>query len=213
MSITQKAVRATIILGDIELDCLQFPDGKYHFYVNQLRDQLAIYASDSTGKKYLQPLLEASFSQVNSVRVEGDKRLLKSYSIGIVTQAIGIYAALGNQKCMAVAIACMAEALERRADAAFGITRTEQERNQRLIDRQSHREDFHSKFTAWLKLDGVEGGEYAIKVNNFKRILGLPIASVNEYNSKQLRKLDVAYIEYNTLRTTGMSHNQVLLRL
>lgn len=206
----QKAARATIVLGDIELDCLQFPDGSYHFYVNQIRDQLAIYASDSTGKKYLKPLLESSSNQVNSAKVEGDNRLLKSYSIDIVTQAIAIYARLGNEKCVAVAVACMAEALERRADAAFGVERTEEERNQRLTDRQNHREDFHPKFTAWLKLDGCEGSQYAIEVNNFKRTLGLPIAPVNEYDSKQLRMLDVAYIKYDVLRTTGMMHDEVL---
>lgn len=132
---TFKAVSTTIKLGSIVLDCLQFPDGSYHFYINQLRDQLDIYASDKTGKKYVQPLLEANPTQVNSVKIDGDNRLYKSYSIDVVTQVIGIYAGLGNQKCMAVAIACMAEALERRADAAFGKQRMEIERNDRFVAR------------------------------------------------------------------------------
>lgn len=208
--LTQKAVRATIVLGDIELDCLQYPDGSYHFYSNQLEHQLNIRARNQTGKKYLQPLLDGNSKRVTSAKVEGSQSMLKAYSIDLATQAIAIYASLGNQKCMAVAIACMAEALERRADAAFGVKRTEEERNQRLIDRQAHREDFHPKFTAWLKSDGCEGTQYAIEVNSFKRLLGLPIASVNEYDSKQLRVLDVAYIKYDVLRTTGMSHLQAV---
>jgi hypothetical protein len=94
---------------------------------------------------------------------------------------------------------------------AFGQKFEKEERQAYLIDRQSHREDFHPKFTAWLKQDGCEGKQYAIEVNNFKRILGLPIAPVDEYNSKQLRILDVAYIKYDVLRTTGMKHKDVMV--
>jgi hypothetical protein len=115
-----KATRATITLGDINLDVLQFPDGSYHLFINQLNEKLGIKASDSTGKKYLQPLMDKDPKRVNQASVDGIKSNLKTLSLGLVSEAIKIYAELGNQKCIAIAIACLSEALERRADAAFG---------------------------------------------------------------------------------------------
>jgi hypothetical protein len=129
MDQVQKAIRASINLGDIELDVLQFPDGSYHLFINQLNEVLSIKASDSTGKKYVQPLIEANLNQVNKASVEGIKSHLKTLSLDLVSQLVGIYARLGNQKCIAVCIASLAESLERRADAAFGVIRTEETRN------------------------------------------------------------------------------------
>ena len=138
MSKVQKAIRATIKLGEIDLDCLQFPDGSYHFYINQLNEKLGIKASNRTGKKYLKPLLDEHPNQVNlQVKVEGIKTPVKTISIELTTQAIGIYAQIGNTKCQSIAYACMAEALERRADTAFDIKRTEEERELRFAARMS----------------------------------------------------------------------------
>jgi hypothetical protein len=210
MSLSQRAVRATITLGDIELDCYQMPDGDYWFSQNQMKEQLQILPGDSTGKKYFKPLLEASPLRVDRTKIEGNNAIAKVVHIDLFKEIVAKYAELGNKSCSALVAACFAEALERRADIAFGKVRTEEERNERIKNRQCHREDFHPKFTTWLKLDGVEGNGYAIEVNNFKRLLGLPIESVNSYDSKQLRKLDVAYIKYDTLRTAGMKHEQVI---
>lgn len=210
MSLSQKALRATIKLGDTELDCYQMPDGDYWFSQNQMKEQLQILPGDSTGKKHFKPLLDASPSRVDRTKIEGNNAIAKVIHIELFKEVVAKYAELGNKSCIALVAACFAEALERRADLAFGKVRTEEERNERLKNRQCHREDFHPKFTAWLKLDGCEGNGYAIEVNNFKRLLKLPIETVNNYDSSQLRKLDVAYIKYDTLRTTGMKHSQVL---
>ncbi len=137
MNTVIKAIRATILLGDIELDVLQFPDGSYHLFINQLNQELSIKASDSTGKKYLQPLIDKEPNRVNQASVEGIKSNLKTLSIDLVSEAIQAYAQIGNQKCIAIAIACLAESLERRADAAFNVIRTEAERNERLDTRIS----------------------------------------------------------------------------
>jgi len=132
---TFKAVSATVKIGATVLDCLQFPDGSYHFYVSQLKENLQIYSDNSTGKKYIQPLLDANPKQVNSAKIGSSKSHVKTYSLDIVSQAIGIYAELGNQTCIKIAIGCVAESLERRADAAFGKQRMEIERNDRFVAR------------------------------------------------------------------------------
>lgn len=146
-----KAVRATITLGDIELDVLQFPDGSYHLCMNQLKENLSIQASDKTGKKYVQPLLEANPNRLTLAKVADTKTSLKAISIDFATELIGIYARLGNQKCMAVAIACLTEALERRADNAFGVIKTEEERNNWFTMRMQQSKIFRRSLTDAMK--------------------------------------------------------------
>lgn len=189
MTSTVKAAKATILLGNIELDCLQFPDGSYHFFINQLNEELGIKASDSTGKKYLQPLLEANPNRVNKASVEGIKSHLKTLSIDLVSEAIGIYATLGNQKCIAVAIACISEALERRADKAFNVIRTEQEINERFKTRQLSilsRTFWTDCIDAYVKRRGLDDGYskfiYA-NVSNYlnKALFGKTSKEIRDY--------------------------------
>ncbi|MFA9202050.1 MAG: hypothetical protein ACEQSC_00665 [Candidatus Nanopelagicaceae bacterium] len=206
---TVKAVRVIFEVGDTTLDGYQKPDGTYSMSRNGLV-VLGILIGDSTGKKYAKPILEADKSSRELTKIQGQSASAKLMSLETFSAIVLAYAEIGNEKCKAIIFACFAESIERRLDNAFGKIRTEEERNERLKNRQSHREDFHPKFTAWLKLDGCEGTEYAIRVNEFKRVLGLPISSVDEYDSKELRKLDVAYIKYDVLRTTGLPHSRVL---
>lgn len=119
----------------------------------------------------------------------------------------------GNKSAQDICFDLVGLSLNQLFADAFGQKFEKQERQAWLIDRQSHREDFHPHFTSWLKLDGCDGVQYAIEVNKFKEKLGLPIAPVDTYDAKQLRTLDKAYIKYDTLRTTGMSHAGALLSL
>lgn len=116
----------------------------------------------------------------------------------------------GNKSAQDMCFDLVGLSLHQLFSDSFGIKFEKEDRQAWLIDRQSHREDFHPKFTRWLKLDGCDGIQYAIEVNNFKQKLGLPIAPVDTYDTKQLRVLDVAYIKYDALRTTGMEHERVL---
>lgn len=206
---TTKAVPVNFEIGDTTLDGYQLPNGNYAMSQNGL-EVLGIRIRNSTGRKYAKPILEADKSSRNLTKIEGQSASAKLISLETFSAIVLAYAEIGNEKCKSIVFACFAESIERRLDSAFGKVRTEEERNERLKNRQSHREDFHPKFTAWLKLDGCEGSQYAIEVNNFKRTLKLPVVPVDEYDSKQLRILDVAYIKYDVLRTTGLSHSRVL---
>lgn len=96
MSNCIKATRATLTIGAINLDCLQFPDGSYHFYQNQIRDQLGIQASDKTGKKYVKPLIHAESerltSRINHAKVEGSQSKLKTWRLDLLTKVVAVYA-------------------------------------------------------------------------------------------------------------------------
>jgi hypothetical protein len=209
---TVKAVRATITLGDIEIEGYQMPDGSYKLSqssttlaVNKPPKRMVQLARSEKG----QSLVALGFEKGLKVAVENSKPVVL-VDIEVAFQFWVLELSIGNLDALALVSACGVESIERRLDAAFGKIRTEEERNERLKNRQNHREDFHPKFTTWLRQDGCEGNQYAIEFNNFKRLLGLPIVSVVEYDSRQLRILDVAYIKYDTLRTTGLKHNEVL---
>ena len=93
---TIKAERTTITLGNISLDCLMFPDGSYHFYINQINEILGIKASNKTGKKYFKPLLDKDSNRVNRAKVPNIKTPVKTVSLDLLSEAIQAYAQIGN---------------------------------------------------------------------------------------------------------------------
>jgi hypothetical protein len=133
---TIKAIRAIITLGDIHIDGYQLPDGNYKVSTQTFKDTLNSLIGDSTGKKYLKPILEASKSIVQNVKIDGYNRPITMYGLDTFSEVVAAYAQLGNQKAIAILVACMSESLERRFDNAFDIIRSEQERNERFIMRR-----------------------------------------------------------------------------
>jgi hypothetical protein len=129
MSTTIKATRATIKLGDIELDVFQLPDGSYGFSKNSLKEQFNILLGNSTGKKHAQPLIDKRPSLVQKFKIADNNATAHIIHIELFKEIVAAYAGLGNVKCIALLTACFAEALERRADSAFSVIRTEEERN------------------------------------------------------------------------------------
>lgn len=125
---------APITIGDITLSCYQTPDGKYYFSLGNIKTQLKILAGNRTGKKYLQPLLEAHPLEVKKeVQIAG-VRTATLIPLFLFKEAVKIYAKLGNDRCWALLDALIDESIERRADFSFGVTKTEEARNQTIID-------------------------------------------------------------------------------
>jgi hypothetical protein len=131
---TIKAVRATITLGDIELDVFQLPDGGYYFTQSVLKT-IHITLSNTSGKKYVKPILEANSALLQTAQLDGNPVKLKLIPMTLFGEIVGIYAKLGNEFCIAILVACFEESLERRADTAFDVKRTEEEYNARLAQR------------------------------------------------------------------------------
>jgi hypothetical protein len=123
-----KAVRATIKLGEIEFEGYQLPDGTYKVTAQTFKETLGALIGNSTGKRHLKPLLEASPSIVEHVKIESYNKPVVMFGIDTFTEVVGAYARLGNQKAIAMLIACANETMERRFDNAFGVAKTEEER-------------------------------------------------------------------------------------
>jgi hypothetical protein len=208
--VTPKAVITQVSVGSKSIEGLMSEDGTFGIAIPQLvsHDLVAqknasreLIALLGNGFKFLKWRTTLNRKAVNVILLPDFERLLLELALS------------GNRSAIAMARDLAGLALTQLFADAFGQKFEKQDRQAWLIDRQSHREDFHPYFTSWLKLDGCEGVQYAIEVNNFKQKLGLPIAPVDTYDAKQLRTLDKGYIKYDTLRTTGMSHTGALLSL
>ena len=134
-----KATRATIRLGDIELDVFQMPDGEYRMSQSQVLRSIEIEAKRYTqirDSKEAQTLALKEIEHYPIVLENGSRA--NTLSIFDVPKVWRVCSKLnrGNQKILDCLLdACLLEALERRADTAFNVIRTEQERNDRLAAR------------------------------------------------------------------------------
>jgi hypothetical protein len=224
MSLTPKASIAQVPFGSISIEGLMSDDdGTFGIAIPQICLKLDIPEKNSqriiSTALQNQTLKKDSTTLVKSLPCKDSKTLILKWKTTISRNHVNVILLpdferlirkldkAGNKAAEQIVDDLIGLSMHQLFSDAFGQKFEKEERQSYLIERQSHREDFHPKFTAWLKLDGCDGKQYAIEVNNFKRTLGLPIANVDTYDSKQLRILDVAYIKYDVLRATGMKHD------
>jgi hypothetical protein len=139
---TTEAVRATITIGDMDLDVFQLPDGSYGYTYEWLgaligRDKSIL--SDKKSPFYLYTLNKSLSKEAltnQRVFVEGiSKAKLNYLTADQLMVVLGSLAYMVPEKVVPLLTACGIEALERRADAAFGVVRDEKERNDRMAAR------------------------------------------------------------------------------
>lgn len=139
MSSVIKAVRAQITLGDIELDVFQLPDGSYVMSSTQIAELMGRtekYYRPKYLSKELQALLGERLATVQSLtKVAFESTRINPLPLDVVGICFAFEASKGNQTALGLVVASQIESLERRADAAFGVLRTEEERNQRFATR------------------------------------------------------------------------------
>jgi hypothetical protein len=223
---TQKATRATIKLGNIELDGFQKPDGSYCLSQTQVceivqkdkRSMRDFLASESPLALPYKALSGGKSKGTNLTKlvVQGDT----AQNITEVPLELAfVYwlkeSSQGNLTAIGLVAACGMESIERRLDAAFGIKRSEQERNDRLEARIDHADGWRKNFTDWQKLDGCESGlDYALRVKQLKAFGGLPIdVSIKDYDSRQVKKMTNCEVIYDAMRRKGLTHDEALRSL
>jgi hypothetical protein len=132
-----KAVQVTIFLGNIPLDVYQLPDQSYKLYTESVTGAIDKQGQDLLNflrGKSLQALPFKDYNLVHApkVEVEGQGGFIKPIPVSLATSYWLYQAFKGNLKAQAIAQACMIESIERRADIAFNLKRTEEEYNKRF---------------------------------------------------------------------------------
>lgn len=138
-----KATRATVQIGSLTVDGFMLPDGAYRMSQTQAADCVGkpeINARRFLDSKAIKALLGAGYTP-DTVEIEPDPDQLRGQSrfnalpLEVVTAYWLNQATQGNPQALSLVWALLTESLERRFDAAFGVTRSESERNDRLSGR------------------------------------------------------------------------------
>lgn len=138
-----KATRASVQIGSIEVDGFMLPDGSYRMSLTQAALCVGLgvqNASDFLRSKAIKALLGESYTpQIFEIDPTEDQLRGQSRIRGLPLEVVSAYwlwqSHRGNKQALALCMALIIESLERRFDVAFGVTRTERERNERLTSR------------------------------------------------------------------------------
>lgn len=134
---TTNAKRATIKLGNIELDAFQMPDGSYRYSYELLATILERDKSILSDKKSPYNIKKLTGNQETNLKVKLDGI---GYSYNSITQedfgkALLRLVKLGCTKADTYAEAIIEESLEKRANAAFDVVSTLEEENAKTAQR------------------------------------------------------------------------------
>lgn len=139
MSESTKATRAPVQIGSMSVDGFMLPNGSYRMSQTQAAECVGkpeINARRFLSSKALQSLLGENYTpDTFEIESEEGKRGQSRFR-GLPLEVVTVYwiyqCYQGNKQALSLVIALATESLERRFDAAFSITHTEQERNERL---------------------------------------------------------------------------------
>ncbi|GBO53074.1 hypothetical protein APA_982 [Pseudanabaena sp. lw0831] len=149
-----KATRATIEIGTLSVDAFMLPDGSYRMSLSQAAECIGKPARgtfdflQSKAFKRLLGEVQGTFgflpsdfpddykSENFTVEIGDGSSQGQTRIRGLPLELVALYWAWesfrGNRLALMMTVILTSESLERRFDNAFGITRTEQERNARL---------------------------------------------------------------------------------
>ena len=137
-----KAIRATVQLGALSIDGFMLPDGSYRMSQTQAAESVEkpeINARRFLDSKAIKALLGKDYTpDTIDIESEAQRRGQSRFNalpLEVVTAYWFNQATPGNKQAMSLVWALLTESLERRFDQAFGVTRTEGERNIRLSER------------------------------------------------------------------------------
>lgn len=135
-----KATRASVQIGSLEVDGFMLPDGSYRMSQTQAAECVGLgvqNASDFLRSQAIKRLLgEAYTPQIFEIEPIDEQLRGQSRIRGLPLEIVSAYwlwqSSRGNKQALTLVMALLIESLERRFDTAFGVTRTERERNERL---------------------------------------------------------------------------------
>jgi hypothetical protein len=145
MTESVKATRATVQIGSLTVDGFMLPDGSYRMSQAQVADAVGkppVNALRFLESKAIKGLLGEGYTdyipEQIEIETESGKRgqgRFNALPLEVATAYWINQCFQGNKQALALVMALATETLERRFDNVFGITRTEQERDDRLTDR------------------------------------------------------------------------------
>ena len=160
-----RATRASVQIGSMEIDGFMLPDGSYRMsqaQVAQAVDKPPVNALRFLGSKAIKGLLGEGYTDYTPEQVEieseegkrGQSRF-NALPLEVATAYWVNQCFQGNKQALALVMALATETLERRFDNAFGVSRTETERNERLSQRNQQFERALAELSEGFALDDL----------------------------------------------------------
>lgn len=158
---TKKAIKTTIVLGNIELDVYQMPNGEYKLSQTQVAE--IIGNEEYSFRQFLkgkspEALSHKGFRSGKFLASDGNEKK-NAIPIKVATSYWKYHYKKGNPIAECLIDACLEEAIERRADKAFGVQRSEEEYNIRFATRMDLKKDKYPQLTSaiasWLRIQGL----------------------------------------------------------
>ena len=158
---TKKAIKATIMLGSIEIDVYKMPSGEYK--LSQTQVARLIEKEENSFREFLrgkslEALNHKGFRPVKFPASDGNEQK-NAIPIKVAKSYWRYHDRKGNAIACALIDACMEETIERRADTAFGIQRTKEEYNVRFATRMDLKKDKYPQLAraiaSWLHKEGL----------------------------------------------------------
>lgn len=127
---TVKVVRATIFLGSIPIEVFQMPNGDY--LLSQTQVAKAVNNEEDSFRRFLRSkspeALPYKDFRPDKLAVEGNNVLINAIPIPVAAAYWIKEAVAGSIIAVRLLGACTVESIERRADIAFGVQRSDAER-------------------------------------------------------------------------------------
>jgi len=136
-----KATRATVTIGSLVVDGFMLPDGSYRMSLSQASELVGTLprnAFDFLRSKAIKSLLGEGYTgSISDVEIESEGQARGGSRINALPlEVVSAWQAhRGNKQALSLCMGLILETLERRFDNAFGVNRSESERDQRLSDR------------------------------------------------------------------------------
>ena len=211
MSTSSNAIRTTILLGDIEIEGYQMPNGEYRL---SKTDAIKVIGCD---KRRLSELQEKKVAKIlmpqglEVVRISTDSGRIDAITVQDFCNLCVVALTSGYEQAIAFAGASVAEAIERRLDEQFGIIRNEQERNERFIMRRDgivsrhfwtdcidayiKNNEVSDNYRRWIYVnvsDMVNKSILGSTAKQYRESLGLPegVSTRDYLTTEQLKRID-----------------------
>jgi hypothetical protein len=160
---TVKAQRAAVQIGDLEVEGFMLPDGSYRMSQTQVAESVGkpeINARRFLDSKAIKALLGQGYTpdtiEIESSTGKRGQSRFNALPLDVVTAYWVNECFKGNRLALALVMALTTETITRRFDSAFGVERTEDERNQQLVQRiQSLQQDLDKLGEAYAIEDEV----------------------------------------------------------
>ena len=208
---TEKARVTQIKYAGLEFEGLMLPNGRYGIALSQISN--LFLESRKLSTKQLQAMAGDNFKSHEHI-VKCATELGKNKSVVVDLDGFGFLvtalAFKGNQSAINFAIASVQEKIERIFAKAFNQKFEEEAAEVKFQARLQHKKQYHPLLTKWLKVDNPDRTDWGKQINIFKACAGVPIESVDKYETDDLIRLNQAEVAYNTARKLGQSHEDAL---